>query len=80
MLRSSLLLLLSVMGVLGGVAWVAALPPQCSPDILEDIDNPKIREICHFLQTYAEAVEAQGYAKGMHYSLSCPTMSSGLFV
>lgn len=53
------LLLLLVVGVAVG------MPPQCSPDMLEEIDNPKIREICHFLQTYAEAVESQqGYTKG----------------
>jgi hypothetical protein len=45
-----------------GVAW--GMPPQCSPEMLEEIDNPKIREICHFLQTYVEAVDSQGYAKG----------------
>jgi len=42
------------------------MPPQCSPEVLDEIDNPKIREICHFLQTYAEAVE-QGGTSGAQF-------------
>jgi len=58
-----------LMGLMG-VGW--GMPPQCNPEVLEEIDNPKIREICHFLQNYAEAVAVEGqggFAKGAHYPL-----------
>lgn len=64
-----------VVGASGSVAL--GMPPQCSPEVLEEIDNPKIREICHFLQNYAEAVEggAPFAVKGKRLSL---TLSSNL--
>ncbi|XP_021968524.1 myosuppressin [Folsomia candida] len=67
MLRWTLALL--IVGLAAGLAF--GMPPQCSPEVLEEIDNPKIREICHFLQTYAEAVEGgAAFVKGgSHYPL-----------
>lgn len=54
---------LLIVGLAAGLAF--GMPPQCSPEVLEEIDNPKIREICHFLQTYAEAVEGgAAFVKG----------------
>jgi len=58
-----------LMGLMG-IGW--GMPPQCNPEVLEEIDNPKIREICHFLQNYAEAVAVEGqggFVKGAHYPL-----------
>ncbi|ODN03833.1 Myosuppressin [Orchesella cincta] len=54
-----------VVAMLAAFAIKAAhsMPPQCSPDALEDTDNPKIRQICEFLRNYAAAVEE--YQKGM---------------
>jgi len=42
-------------------AGVAMFPPQCAPEVLEEVDNPKVHEICRFLQTYADAVEQQQF-------------------
>jgi len=54
-----------VVAMLAAFAIKAAhsMPPQCSPGNLDDVDNPKIRQICDFLRSYAAAVE--DYQKGM---------------
>ncbi len=54
-----------VVAMLAAFAIKAAhsMPPQCSPDTLEDVDNPKIRQICEFLRNYAAALE--DYQKGI---------------
>lgn len=68
--RSGVLLLgCLLLVVVVGSSLVVGMPAQCSPEVLEEIDNPKIREICRFLQQYAEAMESGGvnavpYLKG----------------
>jgi hemerythrin-like domain-containing protein len=61
-MRSSVVLVVTAVLVVAARS-LAMLPPQCSPEMLDEIDNPKIHEICRFLQTYADAVEQQ-YTKG----------------
>ncbi|CAG7785600.1 unnamed protein product [Allacma fusca] len=39
------------------VKEVYSMPPQCSPEVLEEIENKDIRKLCEFLVTYTAAVE-----------------------
>jgi len=63
---SNLCLVLVIVGIGAVVGVVRGMPPQCAPEVLDEIDNPKIRDICRFLQNYAEALESGG-AAGVPY-------------
>ena len=36
---------------------VSDMAQQCDPDVLQQVDSPKIRRICNFLQNYAVAMQ-----------------------
>jgi len=43
--------------------------PQCDPEYVQQVDSPKIRKICNFLQNYADAMKqfrasGDGYMDG----------------
>jgi hypothetical protein len=54
-----------VLGAVVGSSW--ALPPQCSPDVLRQTDNPKIIAVCEFLQSYAN--DGHGPYEGLSYPI-----------
>jgi len=39
------------------VKEVYSMPPQCSPEMLDEVENKDIRKLCEFLTTYTAAIE-----------------------
>lgn len=46
-----------LIATLAALAVVKAMPPQCSPEMLDEVENKDIRKLCEFLTTYTAAVE-----------------------
>jgi len=44
------------------------LPGACNPDDLEQIDSPKIRQICQILAKYADMMDSYSAADPRHMS------------
>jgi len=63
------------MVMVGSVSGALLLPPPCSPSVLEEVDNPKVTEICRFLRTYADAVEAHYASRRLQFLV--PPLNDG---
>jgi hypothetical protein len=50
--------------------------PQCDPEYLQQVDSPKIRKICNFLQNYANAM--QQYKEGLVVENPLGMMENGV--